>query len=161
MHTIQQQYEVVCTCAWVWAWGCNSFSICSCYSLKSYTKWRESDRKMFTSWRSWFDISLSTLLTLPAFRDFVTEYEAMYVLSKDPEIRTAVYFNQYFFFSSQGFSWSAHLTAFDANSINKCWHLGWLLSFYKQGLLRQQQIPSFFLFQLLLFLSCLQLLFYL
>lgn len=67
-------------------------------------------------------------------------------------------FQSIFLFWSQGLSCSAHLTAFDVNSINKCWHLGWLLSLYKHWLARHWLIPSFFLLVLLLVLSHLLLL---
>lgn len=56
---------------------------------------------MFTKRRSRFDISVSTLLSLPAFSGFVTEHEAIYVLSEDAETQTAVYSDQYFFFKAR------------------------------------------------------------
>lgn len=79
-------------------------------------------------------------------------------MNKDAETPLWVYFDQYSFFWSQGLLHSAHLTAFDMSSINKCWHWGWLLSLYKLGLVRHWLIPSFFLSELLLFLSGLLLL---
>lgn len=58
-------------------------------------------RNQTDKYSPWFDISVSNFLSLPTFRDFVTEYKARYVLSADAETPIAVYFNQYFFFEAR------------------------------------------------------------
>lgn len=70
-------------------------------AFKSNSKWKESDRQVFTRWGSWFDIPVSAFLSLSAFRDRVTEYKAGYVLSEDAGTPAAVYFNRYFFFEDR------------------------------------------------------------
>lgn len=98
-HRYTAAGQVVCT--WVWVGDFSNFSICSYYCFKSNSKWKESDRQVFTRWGSWFDISVRAFLSLPAFRDCVTWYKAGYVLSEDAGTPAAVYFNRYFFFEAR------------------------------------------------------------